>query len=107
MELGGTTPGSQHDQLSVSGQLNLAGALQITTINGFVLAVGDSFQILTAGGGRSGSIDSATLPTLAASNWQLVYETNSVLLRVALLGDYNFNGSVDMPDYILWRKTLG
>jgi hypothetical protein len=107
VELGGTTPGSQHDQLSASGQLNLAGALQITTINGFVPAVGDSFQILTAGGGRSGSFDSATLPTLAASNWQLVYETNSVLLRVALVGDYNFNGSVDLPDYILWRKTLG
>jgi hypothetical protein len=29
------------------------------------------------------------------------------LLRVALSGDYNFDGSVDAADYVVWRKTDG
>ena len=28
-------------------------------------------------------------------------------LRVALVGDYNFDGAVDAADYVVWRKTEG
>jgi hypothetical protein len=38
-------------------------------------------------------------------NSSLLY--TSGVLRVAIAGDYNFNGVVDASDYIVWRKTLG
>jgi hypothetical protein len=31
----------------------------------------------------------------------------SVVPPGLLLGDYNHNGAVDAPDYVLWRKMLG
>jgi hypothetical protein len=34
-------------------------------------------------------------------------DTGSVTVITAVAGDYNHNGKVDAPDYVLWRKTLG
>jgi hypothetical protein len=53
VEVGGLAVGSQFDQLSVSGQLVLAGTLNVTLINGFAPNSGDRFPIVT-GGSRSG-----------------------------------------------------
>jgi hypothetical protein len=47
------------------------------------------------------------LPTLSNANWQLIYNPTSVRLQVALPGDYNFDGTIDAADYVVWRKTLG
>jgi hypothetical protein len=33
-------------------------------------------------------------------------DTGSVTVITAVSGDYNHNGKVDAPDYVLWRKTL-
>ncbi|MGD9721357.1 MAG: beta strand repeat-containing protein [Pirellulales bacterium] len=48
-ELGGTTPITQYDQVKVSSQAQLAGALDIQLYNGFSPASGDSFAVLKAG----------------------------------------------------------
>jgi T5SS/PEP-CTERM-associated repeat protein/autotransporter-associated beta strand protein len=45
-ELGGTIPGSQYDQLSVQGSITIGGGLQLSFINGFVPAPGDSFILI-------------------------------------------------------------
>jgi hypothetical protein len=34
-------------------------------------------------------------------------DTGSVTVITAIAGDYNHNGKVDAPDYVVWRKTLG
>lgn len=47
MELGGISPGSQHDQLQISGTTSLNGTLNITTINGFSPSIGQSFTLMT------------------------------------------------------------
>lgn len=47
-EIGGTTPGSEYDSLSVTGTALLAGALRVTLTGGFVPSGGDFFDILTA-----------------------------------------------------------
>jgi hypothetical protein len=53
MELGGLTPGSEHDQLTVSGLLTLDGTLKVLLIPGFSPEAGDAFDLfdwVTLGG---------------------------------------------------------
>ena len=47
IDLGGTTAGSQYDQLAVSGTATLGGTVDVTMINGFQPALGNTFQPLT------------------------------------------------------------
>ena len=47
VDLGGTTAGSQYDQLAVSGTATLGGTVDVSLINGFVPALGNTFQPLT------------------------------------------------------------
>jgi hypothetical protein len=63
MELGGLTPGSQHDQLDISGMLGLNGTLDVDLINGFNPSAGDSFHILD--GSTVGAFSSFSFPALA------------------------------------------
>ncbi|MFT3883127.1 MAG: autotransporter-associated beta strand repeat-containing protein [Gemmatales bacterium] len=51
MELGGLTRGSQFDGIDATGNVNLAGALSITRINGFNPNVGDAFVLINRTGG--------------------------------------------------------
>lgn len=48
MEIGGTTPGTQHDQLNVGGTFTVNGTLQIVLINGFIPTVGNTFDLFNA-----------------------------------------------------------
>jgi hypothetical protein len=110
IELGGVTPGSQFDRLQISGAATLDGILDVSLINGFAPALGNSFEILRAEGGIFGAFSDVMLPELATGLlWNVVYSNFSVLLQVApgLLGDYNEDGSVDAADYVVWRKTDG
>jgi T5SS/PEP-CTERM-associated repeat protein len=100
------TSATSFDVLAVTGNVSLAGTLDVDLLGGFVPQPGSVFPIISATGGVSGTFGTVLLPTLTGANWQLLYGTNSVLLRVALLGDYNFNGTVDGGDYVIWRKTL-
>ena len=49
MEIGGAAPGTQYDQLQVSGTAVLGGALNVSSINGFQPAQGATFQLLVGG----------------------------------------------------------
>jgi RHS repeat-associated protein len=50
IEIGGTTAGTQFDQLSIQGSAALNGTLNITLINGFGPALGQKFPILNFAG---------------------------------------------------------
>jgi T5SS/PEP-CTERM-associated repeat protein len=94
----------------VYGQAQLGGgSLQVTLSSSYVPTLGNTFAIVTAAGGISGT------PTLAASplpshlvEWDLDVDANQVTLSIvpALEGDYNADGIVDAADYIVWRKSL-
>lgn len=107
IELAGTTPSTQYDTLSVTGAASLAGGLDVDLLSGFVPSPGNSFQFIGAIGGVNGTFNNVSLPTLSGANWQLIYNATSVVLNVALVGDYNFNGTVDAADYVVWRKASG
>jgi hypothetical protein len=110
MELGGTTAGSGYDQLQDASLLTLAGTLQVSLINNFAPAAGNSFDLFNWGA-LSGTFASLNLPTLTGG---LTWNT-SQLYTIGVLsvnsagapGDYNNNGTVDAGDYILWRKYQG
>ncbi len=117
-DVGRNTIGTDSDVLTTSsGAANLAGLLQpnIVNIGGTFQPpiVGDSFTVLTAVGGVNGTFDDVLDSLLGGLvyEWNAIHNPNNVVIEVAaiggLLGDYNQNGVVDAPDYVLWRKTLG
>jgi T5SS/PEP-CTERM-associated repeat protein len=104
LRLGGTTPGSDYDQLQVSGAVTLNGTLSVALANSFVPSAGDVFDILDWTS-LSGTFDAIMLPALSAD---LVWNTSQLYLSGVLIvtipGDYNGDGTVDTADYVLWRK---
>jgi hypothetical protein len=89
IDLGGTTAGSQYDQLAVSGTALLAGTINVATINAFQPAFGSSFQVLTFGS-ASGNFATYTAPSLASGLFlDSVFSPTSLTLdvdRVAIGG---------------------
>ena len=65
MELGGTTRGSGYDALVITGQLDAAGTLDVTLIDGFTPGLGDAFDLLDWGSLGSDRFASVNLPTLS------------------------------------------
>lgn len=84
VELGGTVAGTGYDQLVVSNTAALVGALDVALINGFEPAPGNSFTLLTAAGGVSGTFATTNVPSLGTPGlgWQVDYLPGSVVLTV-------------------------
>jgi hypothetical protein len=99
IELAGTAAGSQYDVLQVDGEASLGGTLEVTLLDGFEPAAGDSFEILefafVAGGfdelilpGLVGALSWDASALLTDGNLSVVPEpaTWSLLLLGLLLG---------------------
>jgi hypothetical protein len=81
IEIGGTTAGAGFDQLAVSGDVTLAGTLDVT-LDGFTPVHGDAFQIVTCDG-RTGTFQTLHLPTLPIGLfWRIFYTDQAVVLSV-------------------------
>ncbi len=116
IEIGGQTAGSEYDQLNHilgDGLAHLGGTLNVSLINDFMPQAGDTFDILIAAGGVTGTFASTMLPMLTGDLfWDINYGPNLVELAVAapvtvLPGDFNGDGVVDAADYVAWRQGLG
>jgi hypothetical protein len=75
IEIGGTAAGTQYDQLVVTGDATLGGALDVALINGFVPASGDSFTVVQ-GGTVSGEFAATSFP--ATPSMTATYLASSV-----------------------------
>jgi T5SS/PEP-CTERM-associated repeat protein len=114
IELGGTALGS-FDRLEHTlgaGIAQLGGSLVVSLINGFVPAVGDTFEFLTATGGVNGTFAAETLPSLAGGlGWNVNYGADSVVLEVtaapSFTADFDEDGDVDGDDLVQWRGDFG
>ena len=97
MGLGGTTAGSQYDRIDTSGQLVLAGVLDVELIDGFMPQAGESFELFN--GDISGRFSQLSLPALDSGlTWDTsdLYTTGTisvvpepstlVLLTIAAVG---------------------
>jgi hypothetical protein len=93
--------------LTVTGAAALAGSLNISLLNGFTPASGNTFTVLTAasvtnnGLTLTGSSAGFSLSVVGGTNLVLTYTSAGVL------GDYNGDGVVDAADYTVWRDHLG
>ena len=80
IELAGTTPGTQYDQLAVTGQASLGGTLALLPVNGFVPVAGDKFMVMTYSN-RSGTFSSVTGTTPAPGlTYSAVYLPTSLVI---------------------------
>ncbi|MFK8114476.1 MAG: VCBS domain-containing protein, partial [Rubripirellula sp.] len=87
MEVGGNTPGSQHDQLIHTGSVDLNGDLTVELLNGHTPAVGDEMVLMTAEGGFTGKFDATHFPAITSPTgddlaWSLEYDTNELRARI-------------------------
>ena len=57
IELNGTTPGTEHDQLVITGDATLDGTLDVSLLFGFDLEEAMEFEILDIAGTRTGTFD--------------------------------------------------
>ena len=78
IELGGTTPGIEHDVLGITSIATLGGALEVTTIDGFTPVPGNTFTVLTASA-VSGTFATTNLP---AGSWTVDYQADKVVLTM-------------------------
>ena len=114
IELGGTVRGDEYDALIVDGNVTLDGGLDVLSIDGFVPAVGDAFDILDfTPANLGGSFSTVNLPSLAAGlawDQSSLYTSGELLVSLApsqISGDFNYDGIVDAADYTLWQDNLG
>ena len=61
VELGGTKPGTEYSQLIVDGTASLLGKLDLSLVDGFSLASGETFDIVGTGDGLTNGFTSLSL----------------------------------------------
>ena len=109
MDLGGNTPGATFDALRVADTMELAGELSLSLINGFVPTTGDAFRIIDApaGVGITGLFDLILGREVNPTTWlATVYRPGSVTVAVALPGDANLDGSVNIADFSILASNF-
>jgi T5SS/PEP-CTERM-associated repeat protein len=122
IEIGGPFAGGTYDLVSITGNANLGGELELAMLNGFVPSGSTMFTVLNAAGGIAGAFSNVAngqrLATIDGSGSFLVhygpgssFSPNQIVLNsfvfVALAGDFNRDNKVDAADYVMWRKTDG
>lgn len=111
IELGGTAPGSEHDKVMTTQRIDLAGALAVSLIGGFVPQFGQQFEILRSGGGFfapvAGAFGSIALPPLPAGGTgrvlRVVYGQDFVKLVCTCPADFTGDlvaNSQDLFDFL-------
>lgn len=112
LDLNGTAL-NQFDRLSLTGAAQLNGTLDIDLGGGYVPALGDSFGILSAVGGVTGSFSSVLEPAglPAGLLFDVVYQPTLVQLVVVnapiFSADFDADGDVDGDDLAQWQGDYG
>jgi len=83
IDIGGTTAGTQFDQLTISGAASLNGTLNLDLISSFVPTVGETFDILNAGSLGSGIFATVNGTAInSTEHFTVVYNPTNVTLDV-------------------------
>ena len=103
VNLAGLTQGSQFDVLNVTETARLGGTLEVSSIDGFVPSIGDTFQVLTAASvvNTFANVNAFDEADLLGFGVTVLYSATDVVVRiddVFLLGDLNGDGFVGQDD---------
>lgn len=97
--------------VQVDGAAVIDGILQATLGDAYIPSSGDTFSLLSAAGGVTGTFGGTRLPLLADGlYWQVAIGAEDVNLHVfdgAVPGDYNSDGTVSAADFTLIRDHFG
>ena len=97
IEIGGTTLGTEYDQVVVNGTVTLGGTLQVNLLPTYKPTIGDTFVLMVTSLSILGSFDTIAFPsgitfTQQPDPKQLIYEVTAIHeldLTVNLAGPYN------------------
>lgn len=106
---GPTTLPASHGRISTSAAFEFGGTLDVEFVDGFIPAVGDSFQIST--GPYTGQFENLLLSgsIAAGTTGHIRYETNQVLLDIVdapCIADINGDGVVDADDFFAFLSLF-
>ncbi len=99
---------TSYDQLLVTGEAKLGGALTVNLLDGFTPSVGQVFTILMAD-----DVDDAftieALPSVPGLLFDVIYNPTNVVLTVspAFTADFDEDGVVDAADLAQWQGDFG
>ena len=102
IELAGTNPGSDFDQLIVTGDATLDGKLIVSLMDSYVPRYGDSFEIISANY-LYGEFEILSLPSLPPSlTWDVISDADSLTIAVAgggmIYGTVTYTGMMHIGD---------
>lgn len=100
MQLGGTTPCTEHDKINVTGTATLTGTLNVSLISGFTPTAGQSFTILEASS-RVGTYTTINYPVVSGISWTTSYTSTSVIANAT------FSLPVEMTHFKANEKQQG
>jgi T5SS/PEP-CTERM-associated repeat protein len=112
-QLNDETLDEEASPLEVIGQATLSGQLKVQLVDDYAPQLGDSFDLLTAAGGLTGTFGTQALPALGAGlQWDVDYSLSSVTLSVvsgpgSFPADFDGDGDVDGNDLTEWRNDYG
>jgi len=120
VDIAGLSPGTQYDQVIVSGSATLKGGFEVSLLDGFTPTPTDTFTVLTAdsiaGGFGESPSGSRVITQDGLGSFQIDYGVGSpfaagdVVLSdfIAMIaGDFNDDGTVDAADFAVWRDNVG
>lgn len=87
MEAAGATPGTQADQLIVTGSLTMNGTLHLQFINGFAPKQGDTLQLLNVSGAVSGNVSNVVIGGLEPATANFSPDLQNGVLTVTAQND--------------------
>jgi T5SS/PEP-CTERM-associated repeat protein len=101
---------SSYDQLLIIDDhvATLAGTLTVNLLDSFVPTPGQSYTILTADD-VDGTFATETLPSVPGLIFDVIYNSNSVVVTVfpAFTADFDEDGDVDADDLNQWQGDFG
>ncbi len=108
IELGGTVPAPEFDQLLVTEGVTLAGTLTVELIDDFTPSIGQTFTILSAND-VDGTFTTELLPSVPGLFFDVIYNPQSVVLTVSptFTADFDEDGDVDSDDLVQWQGDYG
>jgi hypothetical protein len=111
VDVAGTGLG-QFDRLVVNGAALLDGYLNIVVDGGFVPALGNTFNVLAATSGVSGTFDLVNMSGMPDGlTFAVKYLAGAVQLQVVstpfFSADFDHDGDVDETDYAIWKANFG